>query len=53
LVRNESCGIAFTAHYKHSHEMGFDHQGCSDLNALYWITHIPDRKPVLYIKEKG
>jgi len=32
--------------------MGFDHQGCSDLNGLYWIANIPDRKPVLYKRKK-
>jgi hypothetical protein len=49
-VCDEPGCVAVTAYCKHSNEMGFDHQGRSDLNVLYWVAHIPDRKPVLYIK---
>ena len=37
---------------KHSDQMGFDHQGRSDLNVLYWVAHIPDREPVLSIERE-
>jgi hypothetical protein len=50
LVRNEPCCIAFTAGCKYSNEMGFHNQGRTDLNVLYRVANIPDRKPVLSIK---
>jgi hypothetical protein len=52
LVRHEPCRVAPVENCTPAHKMGFYRQGRGDLNALYRVANIPDRKPVLSVKSE-